>query len=93
MGKSLPSNQHATTSPTSKASILFHRKRRLPRRNDGSIDPEVTTIIGEGELDTIQTIQSILTTEHVTRNMKICENRRFELGRMIFGMIVESDHN
>src|SRR5580700_4633614 len=51
IGMSLPRTLYTTTSPTFVGSkkLRFQRKSKSPRWNAGSIEPESTTTIGEGE--------------------------------------------
>jgi hypothetical protein len=70
IGISLPFTLYTTISPTCVSAPRFHKNSKSPRWNAGSIDPDSTTTIGDGES---------ATTENPFHSMKAVESTRAKL--------------
>jgi hypothetical protein len=72
IGMSLPLTLYTTISPTCVSSPLFHRNSRSPLWNAGSMDPDRTTTMGDGESEAMEMpFQSMKAVERTSAKLRI----------------------
>jgi hypothetical protein len=72
IGISFPLTLYTTISPICVSSPLFHKNSKSPLWNAGSMDPERTTTIGDGELETTESpFQSMNAVDNTSAKLRI----------------------